>query len=59
MLFLNYVHYLAAGVCGAGLVLMIAKIVTTKVMLPQAQVATPFGHNRPITQGFEAASAKK
>jgi NADH-quinone oxidoreductase subunit H len=56
---LNWVHYLAAGVCVAGLVFIIWKLVTTRHILPQAQVVTPFGHNRPITQGFEPASAKK
>jgi NADH-quinone oxidoreductase subunit H len=59
ILVLNYVPYVAAGACLLGLVLVIAKMVTTNVGLPQAQVATPFGHNRPITQGFEPASAKK
>ncbi|HMF14782.1 MAG TPA: complex I subunit 1 family protein [Gemmataceae bacterium] len=58
-LLLNYVPYVFAGLCVVALVLMIWKIVTTNVGLPQAQVATPFGHNRPITQGFEPASAKK
>jgi NADH-quinone oxidoreductase subunit H len=58
-LLLNYVPYLLAFLCVAGLVATIAKMVTTKQLLPQAQVATPFGHNRPITQGFEPASAKK
>jgi NADH-quinone oxidoreductase subunit H len=54
-----YVPYLVAAFCVAGLLLMIGKLITTRHMLPQVTVATPYGLNRPITQGFEPASAKK
>ena len=59
VLVMSYVPWVIAGVCVAAFVLTIAKLVTTRHMLPQATVATPYGLNRPITQGFEAASAKK
>src|SRR5262249_52705457 len=56
---LNYVQYDAALVCVAGLVMLIVRLVTTRHVLPEASIMTPYGHNRPITQGFEAASVKK
>jgi NADH-quinone oxidoreductase subunit H len=59
VLVLNYVQYIAAAVCLFGLVMMIVRMVTTNVGLPSASGMTPYGHNRPITQGFEPASAKK
>jgi NADH-quinone oxidoreductase subunit H len=57
-LVLTYVPYLFASLCVAGLLMMIAKLVTTRHLL-SVSAPTPFGHNRPITQGFEPASAKK
>jgi NADH-quinone oxidoreductase subunit H len=59
VLVLNYVPYLAALVCVLGLALLIYRLATTRHMFPAASIMTPYGHNRPITQGFEAASAKK
>jgi NADH-quinone oxidoreductase subunit H len=56
---LNYVPYLAALLCVLGLATTIYRLATTRHLLPAASIMTPYGHNRPITQGFEPASGKK
>jgi NADH-quinone oxidoreductase subunit H len=54
-LILSLVPYLMAGLCVAGLVMTIVKMIGARHTLPQATIMTPYGHNRPITQGFEPA----
>jgi NADH-quinone oxidoreductase subunit H len=54
VLVLNYIQYLAAFACVAGLALMVKRVVTAKSVLPVSPM-TPYRYNTPITQGFEAA----
>jgi NADH-quinone oxidoreductase subunit H len=53
-LVLNYVQYLAAFACVAGLALMVKRIASARSVLPLSNM-TPYRYNTPITQGFEAA----
>jgi NADH-quinone oxidoreductase subunit H len=54
VLVLNYIQYLAALACVAGLAAMVYRIRRAQSVLPLSNM-TPYRYNTPITQGFEAA----